>query len=123
MLQSVLRNVERQIAQYQQQRQTREAQLGLEAQRKLPVDVHIGEQVGGGHGQEGSSSSSRGAAVGHTAVGSCVAVCSCCGMLRGSRVSYAPSPQQASWRVQVAGCCSMQGHEACHTAGSAAQPS
>lgn len=46
-LQSVLRNIERQIQDFQRQQQQRDLQAELEHHSKLPVDIQIGDQVRG----------------------------------------------------------------------------
>jgi len=46
-LQSVLRNIERQIQDFQRQQQQRDLQTELEHHSKLPVDIQIGDQVRG----------------------------------------------------------------------------
>jgi hypothetical protein len=43
--QSVLRNIERQIQEFQRQQQQRDLQSELEHHQKLPVDIQIGDQV------------------------------------------------------------------------------
>jgi hypothetical protein len=45
----VLRNIERQIQDFQRQQQQRDLQSELEHHRKLPVDIQIGDQVGAWH--------------------------------------------------------------------------
>lgn len=46
-MQSVLRNIERQIQDFQRQQQQRDLQSELEHHQKLPVDIQIGDQVRG----------------------------------------------------------------------------
>jgi hypothetical protein len=41
----VLRNIERQIQEFQRQQQQRDLQAELEHHQKLPVDIQIGDQV------------------------------------------------------------------------------
>jgi hypothetical protein len=44
-LQSVLRNIERQIQEFQRQQQQQDLQAEFEHHHKLPVDIQIGDQV------------------------------------------------------------------------------
>jgi hypothetical protein len=44
-MQSVLRNIERQIQDFQRQQQQQDLQSELEHHHKLPVDIQIGDQV------------------------------------------------------------------------------
>lgn len=45
LLQSVLRNIERQVQEFQRQQQQRDLQSELEHHHKLSVDIQIGDQV------------------------------------------------------------------------------
>lgn len=44
-MQSVLRNIERQVQEFQRQQQQQDLQSEIEHHHKLPVDIQIGDQV------------------------------------------------------------------------------
>jgi hypothetical protein len=45
----VLRNIERQVQEFQRQQQQRDLQSEIEHHHKLPVDIQIGDQVTSNH--------------------------------------------------------------------------